>query len=89
MWKGQYHDQEVAAKVLRLHPKDNLKQIKRVRCRWCHRLAMRINDWLYIAEVLQRGRGMEDPPSSERAAAVRRNDRREPARDDIGVDDEW
>ena len=32
---------------------------------------------------------MDDPPSSERVAAIRRDDGRDPLRDGVGVDGEW
>jgi hypothetical protein len=43
----------------------------------------------FHTEVLQGGRWMEDPSSSERVAAVGRDDDRDPVRDGIGVDGKW
>ena len=40
-------------------------------------------------EVLQGGRGLEDPLSPERDAAVRCDDDKGSARDGVGVDGEW
>jgi len=40
-------------------------------------------------EVLQGGCGVEVPPPSERATAIRRDDDHEPVRDGVGVDEEW
>ena len=41
------------------------------------------------AEILQGSCNVEDPPASERPAAYRGNDVREPVCDGIGMDDEW
>jgi len=43
---------------------------------------------MYLVAVLQGSRGMEWPPSSERAPAVRRDDDRESAHTGTGVDGE-
>ena len=74
VWKGRYRDWEVAAKVLRVRPKDDLGRIKRVSCWWYFRLVMCIDNWPCLAAFLQGGRGVEVPSPPERAAAFRRND---------------
>jgi len=35
LWKGQYRGKEVAAKVLRLRPTDDLERVRRVGFQWC------------------------------------------------------
>jgi hypothetical protein len=41
IWKGQYHDQEVAAKVLRVYAANDVQKIRKV---GCPRLVVRINE---------------------------------------------
>ena len=69
VWKGEYRGREVAAKVLRVYKTSNLDRIKRV----CRSRALMGATGLSVfrVEVLQGGRGMEDPSSSKRAAIVR------------------
>ena len=43
----------------------------------------------FHTEVLQGGRWMEDPSSSKRTTAVRRDYDRDPVRDGIGMDGKW
>ena len=88
VWKGRHRGQEVAAKVLKVYKKDDLERVRRVGDSCRSRRVIPINNRLRLIEVLQEGCGMEDPPSSKRAAPVRRNDVRESGRDGIRVDGE-
>lgn len=73
VWKGQSHDREVAAKVLRVYSRNDRGEITRVG-RWlCPWLGKCTDDRLYRVAVLQGGCGLEGPPPSERAPAVRRD----------------
>jgi len=75
VWKGQYRGEGVAAKVLRLYPKDDLGKMRSVGGWLCFRLIMSVNDRPRI-EVLQGGCSVEGASTSECAAVVRRdNDR--------------
>ena len=71
VWKGRHQGREVAAKVLKVYMKDDLEQVRRVgrSCRF--RRVISINNRLRLAEVLQEGFGMEDPPPSKCTVAVR------------------
>ena len=81
IWRGKHRGMAVAAKVLRVHRTSDLNQIKRV-CR--PRLVVYINRLtMCCTGVLQGSRNLEIPPSSERVAAVGRDDNRESARDGI------
>lgn len=87
MWKGRHHGQDVAVKVLRVCLKDGFEKISRVGCLWFSRPVMCTCELTASSiEVLQRGRDMERPPSSERTATARRDDDRESICDGIGVD---
>ena len=86
VWKGQHHDREVVAKVLRVYQTSDLGQIRKV---GAPRLASRINELTVShTEVLQGGRGMESPSPSKCAAAVGCYDDRNPVCDGIGMDGE-
>ena len=87
VWKGQHQGREVAAKVLRTNSTGDLERIRKVARL---RLAVRINGLTESeTEILQGGRNMGDPPSSERSPAVRRDNIRQSVRDGIGMDGEW
>ena len=87
MQKGRHNGQDVAAKGLRLYPKDNFELIKGVGCWPCSWLVICIDKQPRLVEVLQGGCDMEGAPPSELAAALRCDDDRESARGRIGVDD--
>ena len=87
VWKGRHQGRDVAAKVLRVYSKDGFGKAKRVGCLRYSKFVM-CTDELAMAwtEVLQGGRDIEDPSSSERATAVRRDDDRDSVCDGVGVD---
>ena len=81
VWKGRYHGQDVAAKALRVYQTNGLEQIRKV---GCPRPAACTDEFTVShTEVLQGGRYMEGPSTSERATIVRRDDDRDPVR--LGV----
>ena len=89
VWKGEYHGLEVAAKVLRIYATSDLQKITRV----SHSVAPPSHvfvDMLTVtpAEVLQGVRNVEGSSASQRVAATRGHNVRNPIRDGIGVDDE-
>jgi len=87
--KGQYNDEAVAGKVVRVYLSSNPKEIIKVGCWWCSRLLVYINNRPRLVEVLQRSCGLEVSPSSKRAAPLGRYNDRELVRDGIGMDGEW
>ena len=87
VWKGKHNGLEVAAKVLRVYLTSNLEGIRKV---GHPRLVVCIDELtMSCAGVLQGGCDVEIPSSSERAATVRRDSDRDPARDGIRVDEKW
>ena len=75
MWKGRHQGRDVAAKVLRVYSKDGFGKAKKVGCLRYSQFVMCTNELAMAwTEVLQGGRDMEDPSSSECATAVRRDD---------------
>ena len=72
MWKGQHDGRDVAAKVLRVYIKSDLRRVRRV----SSPPPVACIDGLTVshAEILQGGRDMELPSSSKRIAAVGRDD---------------
>ena len=72
MWKGQYHGRDIAAKALRVYQTNDFEQIRKV---GCPQPALH-TDELTVSptEVLQGGRHMECPSTSQRATAARRDD---------------
>ena len=90
VWMGRYEGRDVAAKVLRVYLKDGFGKAKRVGCLRGSQFVTCTNELnTSRIEVLQGGCNMEDPLSSERATAVRRDDDRDSVCDGIGVDDKW
>jgi len=78
VWKGRYHGREVAAKALRVSPTSDFERIRKV---GYPRLVVFINKFTGSrTEVLQEGCSMENLPPSERVAAGRCDDDREPVR---------
>ena len=87
VWKCQYDGREVVAKVLRVYLRDDFRKITRV---GYSRPVARIGGLtVSCIEVLQGGRDMEHPFSSERVAAVGRDDGRGSVRDGVGMDGIW
>jgi serine/threonine protein kinase len=87
VWKGRHHGREVAAKVLRVCLTSDFVRIRKV---GYPRPDACVNGLsVSCTGVLQGGCGMEGPPPSQSAAAIRRDDDRDSVRDGIGVDDEW
>ena len=85
VWKGEYRDQEVAVKQLRIYANSDLQKITRV-----GRDFPGIATVLTVthAEVLQGVLGVESPSPSECAAVAGGHNDRDPVRDGVGVDDE-
>ena len=87
VWKGRHQGRDVAAKVLRVYSKDGFGKAKRVGCLRYSKFVTRTDEpAMAWTEVLQGGRDMEDPSSSERATAVGRDDDRDSVCDGVGVD---
>ena len=88
MWKGKHKGRHVAVKVLRVYSTSDFVKITGV---GCHNLLK----WVFgplilvVVEVLQGGRDVECPSSSERATAVGCDDGHPPLLDGIGVDGKW
>lgn len=74
VWKGQHLGRDVAVKVLRLYPKDDLTRTRNVGCLRDLLFVIYINERSYFVEILQEGYWMESPPSSKCAAVVRCDD---------------
>ena len=71
MWKGRHNGQEVAAKVLEVNLKSDSERVRKV---GCPPLVASINELTVVCtEVLQGSHGVEYSSSSERVAAVRRD----------------
>ena len=87
VWKGRHQGRDVAAKILRVYSKDGFGKAKRVGCLRYSKFVMCTDEpAMAWTEVLQGGRDMENPSSSERATAVRRDDGRDSVCDGVGVD---
>ncbi|KAF9643876.1 kinase-like protein [Thelephora ganbajun] len=81
VWKGRCNGREVAAKALRVYSTNDFEQIRKV---GTPQLVVFVNELAAsCTEVLQGSRNMEDPASSERVAADRRDDDREAVRHGI------
>jgi hypothetical protein len=87
VWTGQHHGKEVAAKALRVYLTSDLPRIRRVG--YPCLVVFVDKPTAFHTEVLQGGRWMEAPSSSERVTAVGRDDDRDPVRDGIGMDGKW
>jgi len=88
VWKGKHCGRDVAVKVMRTFSNIDLQKIIGVGC--CCLLfpcAGALTD--SCAEVLQGGRNMESPSTSECHAANRSDDVRDPVRCGNGLDGEW
>jgi len=87
VWKGKYHNQDVAVKVIRTYSTDELQKIIHVGYwpRYTHTL--HVLTILYV-DVLQGSCDMEISSAPEYPAVDRGVNVRESVRDGIGVDDE-
>ena len=85
VWKGEYRHRDVAVKVVRTYSNSDLQKIVGVSCRLCS-LSLGLFADMRCVEVLQRGRHLENLPTSERPAADRSDDVRESVRNGVGLD---
>ena len=63
VWKGRYHSQDVAVRVLSVNPRSRLDRIASVG-HWCP-FTSHVCSQLCLLEILHRSYHMEGPPSSK------------------------
>ena len=85
VWKVKYNDYHVAVKVLRVFGNNNFKKIIKVgSCSLSETVICKLI--FIVAELLQRGCGLEVSATSERATTLRSGGARPQSRDGLGVD---
>ena len=88
MWKGEYRGQNVAVKDIRTYSNSDLQKMTGVSF-WLCPLSVSRTLTVSCVEVLQRGRDVEKPSTSECPAADRSNNVRNSVRDGVRLDGEW